>query len=331
MNRLLEVIFSRLKRLLFLLVLLPLIGLAVAFFLPRSFQVKATIWALQPFQIVGQTAIAGGVSSTAGPTTPAGTQVAALTELLQTKSFALAVAKKTSIQSTLHVSDPNDADDMVFQEISSHVKVTTQGDDTFIISYTSTDSYIAQQVVTSVIQNYAIQGQALIISLGQKSIASYQPQLVDAQNQVQQTTQAEANFLQSHAGATLANDPQYAQLDAQRIQAQTQLQNIQTSVDNIKSQISVASTGPDSLFKVIDAPTMPTKPVSRTLPLLIGAGVGLSVALLASLLYIIILVRRDNAIYTISDLKNISTLPVSMQLPHLEPQTVLSMIDSVHF
>ena len=331
MNRLLEVIFRRLKRLLLLLVLLPLIGFTVAFFLPRSFQVKATIWALQPFQIVGQTAIAGGASSTTGPTTPAGTQVAALTELLQTKSFALAVAKKTDIQSTLHISDANDADDIVFQEISSHVKVTTQGDDTFVISYTSTDSGIAQQVVTSVIQNYAVQSQALIISLGQKSIASYQPQLIDAQNAVQQTTQAEQNFLQSHIGATLANNPQYAQLDAQRIQDQTTLQNIQATVDGIKAQISVASTGSDSLFKVIDAPAMPAKPVSRTLSLLIGGGVGLTVALLASILYIIILVRRDNAIYTLSDLKNTSTLPIAMQLPHLKTQTVLSMVDSVYF
>ena len=331
MNRVLEVIFNRLRQLLLLLILLPLIGLVVAFVLPRSFQVKATIWALQPFQIVGQTPIAGGASSTGGPVTPAGTQAAALTELLQTKSFALAVAKRTNLQSTLNISNPGDANDILFNEISSHVKVSTQGDDTFVISYTSTDSHIAQQVVSSVIQNYAIQSQSLIISLGQKAIASYQTQLNETQAEVQRTTTAESDFLQNHPGVSLTNSPQYAQLDAQRTQAQTQLQNIQTTVASMKTQISVASTGSDSLFKVIDSPSAPVKPVSRTIPLLIGGGVGLIVALLASILYIIFLVRRDSAIYTLSDLKNTTALPVVMQLPYLEAQTVLSIVDDSQF
>src|SRR5260370_26925821 len=106
-------------------------------------------------------------------------------------------------------------------------------------------------------------------------------------------------------------------LDQQRLQAQSTLQEIENNITNLNQAMMNQATSTDNLFKVLDAPQVAHRPVSRLKLFLISGGGGLGVALLACALYIIILVRRDRGVYTLRDLQKVTALPVVMQIPDL--------------
>ncbi|HLI05179.1 MAG TPA: hypothetical protein VKV40_01270 [Ktedonobacteraceae bacterium] len=328
MNRTLEVIFRRPLSLLALLILLPVVGVAVAYMLPRSYESSASLWALQRYVIIGATGPETDLTST-----PAETQATALTELLQARSFALAVANATSLPSTLDPSvqaDPQERDDALYTEISTKVKVSGNGYNLFVITYDNKNPVIAQQVVAAVIKNYGEQSQGFTIVEGQLLLESYQTQLVKAKQDATAATNAEAKYIAQHpqeSQAELVNDPQYAFLHAQTQQAQATLQNIQTEIATVNQEISTAGNG-QSLFKILDAPIVPQKPLSRVKTLLFGGGIGLGVALAACVLYILIAIRRDRTVYTANELRNVAPLPVVLQLPLLRP-TATSLLFQV--
>ena len=55
-------------------------------------------------------------------------------------------------------------------------------------------------------------------------------------------------------------------------------------------------------------PQVPYQPVSRTKNYLIGGGAGLVVALLACVIYLVIVVRRDHGVYSAEDLQDVVAL-----------------------
>ena len=101
--------------------------------------------------------------------TPADTQATALTEFLQTRTTALAIAKAANVASTLNLSDsvrsnPALLDDALYDEISRHMTVTVQGYNLYDISYANPNPVIAQKVVDTAIQTYRVQSQDLSIA-----------------------------------------------------------------------------------------------------------------------------------------------------------------------
>lgn len=341
MGRTLEAIFHRPLRLLMLIVLPPAISIALVYFVvPRTYQSTAILWALSPYEIAGTTNV-----GTSQLTTAAQTQTTALSELLQTRSFALTVAHETDVAATLNLdqsvrSDPHLLDDALFDEISHNVAVDTPGNDLFEISYANRDPKVARRVVESVVFNYGLQSAGLVAAVDQSLLRKYQIQLAIAQQNANAAVAAESAYLLAHPKLTqnlnltpsqLLTDPNYALLDQQRVQAQSTLGNIETNIANLNQTISNQGTSTDSLFKVIDTPQLAHRPVSRLKPLFISGGIGLGVALLACALYIIILVRRDRGVYTLRDLQKVTALPVVMQLPHLTSATMpLLNEESVH-
>ncbi len=326
LERTLEAIFRRPIRLLLLIVLLPLVSVAVAYALPRSYESTARLWALRRYEIIGTTGPA--VDPQAGtPVTPAQSQVTTLSELLQTRDFARAVVKRIALASTLNLDstvlmNPQRLDDALFGEISAHVQVVALGYDLFKISYINHNPEVAQQVVEAVIQNYGLHSQELSVIEGQRLLAGDQAQLAQAKQDVAAAASAEAQYISAHpklAGAALLADPQYALLHAETQQAQTGLVNIENNISTVNQEINAQANGVGSLFQVLDAPVMTSQPVSRWGLLLIAGGIGLGVAIFACVLYIFILVRLDRALHTPLDLRKVTTLPVVMQLPHLAP------------
>src|ERR1019366_332775 len=97
-SRVLEAIFRHPMQLFLMLIVPVVIGVSVAYVLPRSYQSSASLWALRRYEIIGATGPESDLQST-----PAETQVAALSELLQSRDFSLAVAKSTNLQSTLQL------------------------------------------------------------------------------------------------------------------------------------------------------------------------------------------------------------------------------------
>lgn len=119
-----------------------------------------------------------------------------------------------------------------------------------------------------------------------------------------------------------SQDPQYALLLGQSQQAQTAVLNVQNTIASIKQQIAIESMGTNTLFEVIDTPNLPAQPTSRTKVLLLYAGSGLVLAILACSLYRMFVVRRARSLYTRHDAESLDGLQVLLQVPRLLEQAV---------
>lgn len=332
MVRTLEAIFRRPMRLLALFVLLPLISIAIVYFvIPHMYQTTATLWALRRYEIISATSINTNSYALA---TPAQTQATALSELLQTRTFVLAVAHGTDLASTLNPGVRANAqlrDNALFQELSLHVQVQTQGDNLLVITYANHNPQVAQQVVAAVIHNYGLEIQNISAVGGQTLLSGYQTQLAQAEHDVQTAVAAQSQYIQAHpklTGNDLITDPRYTLLQAQTQQAQLTVQNIQNQIATIGQEISAQGTSPASLFTVLDAPAVASLPESRSRDYFIAGGIGLCSAIIACALYIVILVRRDRAVYIASDLQKAMNYPVIMQIPRLTSKTVRVLVES---
>lgn len=318
----LEAIFRRPMRLLLLILLLPALSGAVVYFLPRSYQATSSLWALRRYVVIGATGPETDLQST-----PAQTQATALTELLQSKTFALAVANETELASTMGASlraDPQALDDALYQEISTKLLITPSGYNLFVITYTNQNPKVAQEVIQATIHNYDLQSQAFTAVEAQQLLDSYQTQLAQAKQQQSAAAQAEAQYIRQNPQLTeqeLQTDPQYQLLHSETQQAQANVENIQSEIDTLNQEIAQQGTGSENLFKVLDSPANGVRAVSRTKTYLTGGGIGLGIALLACVLYIVISVRRNRVIYTPFDLEKIAPFPVVMELPQLSPAT----------
>jgi len=318
-------------RLLALFVLLPLISIAIVYFVvPHMYQTTATLWALRRYEIISATSINTNSNVL---TTPAQTQATALSELLQTRTFVLAVARGTDLASTLNPGVRANAqlrDIALFQELSVHVQVQTQGDNLFVITYANHNPQVAQQVVAAVIHNYGLEIQYISAVGSQTLLSGYQTQLAKAEKDVQTAVAAQSQYIQAHPNLTgndLITDPRYTLLQAQTQQAQLTVQNAQNLIATIEQEISAQGTSPASLFKVLDTPVVASQPESRSRDYLVGGGIGLCGAIVACALYIVILVRRDHAIYAAPDLQRVMAYPVIMQVPRLASKTVLVLLE----
>jgi uncharacterized protein involved in exopolysaccharide biosynthesis len=323
MIKLLEAIFRCSIPLLLILLVPILIGVGISFAVPPSYKASATLWALQRYQI-----IEGGGTGAIVAVTPADTQAAALTELLKSREFDVTVGKATDLKSTFRAQDLANAqmlNDAYVADISKNVKVTAQGSNLYQITYTSSNPVVAAQVVKAVIAQFQTQGQPFSVIQGQTYsileaqhlLQANQSQLTKAQSDADTATKEEAAYLAAHPTATL-NDPQYAVLDAQRQQAQTTVTNLKVTIASLNQQIAAAqSTG---LFKTLDPPSVPPA-VSRLTNLLTGGGIGVAVGLVSCIVYILILVRRDRAFYTVLDVQKVTSYPILMQVPQLSRET----------
>jgi hypothetical protein len=322
-RRTLEAIFRHPFQLLIFIGILPILGVAVAYFMvPRTYQSSASLWALQRYFVIGATGAESDLTST-----PAQTQATALNELLQTSSFALAVAQGIPLAPTLGLSDsivndPQQLQDALFTDISKHVIAAPSAYNLFSITYTNRNPQVAQQVVQAVIAKYGSQSLGLSVAEGRNLLANYQTQLASAQKDANDSATTESLYIAAHPNVKLATDPDYALLESKRLQAQLNVQNIQTVINELQQSVSVQGSDVNTLYQIIDAPRLPDQPVSRKKDYLVGGGIGLVVAILACTVYLVILVRRDRGIYSVYDLQNLFQYPVVLQLPKLTPMTV---------
>lgn len=323
MRRTLEAIFRYPLQILTLLIILPITGVAMVYFMvPRTYQATASLWALHRYAVIGATGPEADLTST-----PAQTQAGALGELLQTHAFVDLVVKGVNLAPTLKLdattmSNPQQLEDALFSDISKHVVTTPQAYNLFEISYTNPDPQIARQIVAAVITQFGTQSLSLSNIEGQNLLASYQLQLASAQKNADNAALAEAQYQSAHPTSKLTNDPQLANLDGIRTQAQTTVQSLQDTINTIQQSISAQGTNVSSLYQVLDPPQMPDRPVSRFKSYLLGGGAGLAIALLAIVLFLVILVRRDHTIYSADELQNIIAPALVMQLPGLSTATI---------
>jgi len=318
-------------------VCLPLISIAVVLFLPRSYETTASLWALRRYEIIGATGPESNLYAT-----PAETQTTAFTELLHTRVVAITIARSANLAPTLSLSEsvlsnPALLDDALFSEISQHVLVQAQGYNLFVVSYTNRNPVIAKQIVAAAIKSYSQKSSELVVAEGQQLVQSYQLQLEKAQRDLNEASTAETRYLRAHPNVSqdalrvnpdyaALSDPQYAELHTQSKHYQSIVDTIRANIANLQQQISQQGLNSESLFKVVDPPIAANQPVSRSKLLMTAVGAALALALLACAMYIIILMRRDRAVYSVHDLQKVISLPVVMQLPYFSSEAVLSLV-----
>ena len=302
MIKLLEAIFRRLPLLLVMLLVPAIIGVGIAFLFLVSYQAAATLWAIRRYEIIGATGPESNLEAT-----PAQTQATALTELLQSRNFDISVATSTDLKTTLNLTpqqlaSPKKLEDAYVADISKNVQVAARGTNLYDVTYTNSNARVAVQVVSSVIAQFQSQGQAISIVEGQHLLQADHDQLKQAEIAAKAAAQKQSAYLDSHPDATTINDPQYALLDAQRLQALATLQNLQSTVATLNQEIADQSTGGNSLFKTLDSPVIPD-PSSRSKVVSTTGGIGAAVGLVACVLYLLIIVRRDRALYSALDVQ----------------------------
>jgi len=333
-----EVIFRQAWKLLVLIVLLPLVAVGTAYFVvPRTYTSNASLWALRPYDIIGDTTPAANP-----PPTPADTQVAALSALLQTSNFDLSVANEAGLASTLDASQnatPQLRDTALINDIVKNVHVVSQGYNLFTITYANGNPQVSQQVVAAIVQDFGSHSVVFSQSQGQTLMANYKQQLADAEQSADTATAEEQQYLATHPAVTKniwvvgpqyaqLFDPEYGLLHTRTEQAITRMQSIETQITTLQLQIAAQGNTADTLFKVLDAPVVAKQSEGRTRQYLMAGGMALGLALLACVLYIIMLVRSDRAVYTMLDLKGVTAYPVLMQLPHLTEKSRFLLIEA---
>lgn len=309
---------------LFMLILLPIaIGSAIAYRQPRQYQASATLWALHRYDTLTATSV-----DSSSLDTPAETQATVLSSLLQTRSFPLEVAREANLASTLPAqvqADPQNRDDALVNDISRNTAVQATTNDFFVITYTNADPQITQKVVAAIIDAYGQQIQRTSATDEHGLLTTYQTQLAQALQQDQNAVAAESHYLQTHpllTGNALQQDLQYQYLHGQTLQAQQNLQNIQTSISTLQQDITTHALVALNLYQVVDTPAVPNQPLSRVKILLLGTGAGLAIALVACTLFIILAMRGDRRVYSRSDLQKVTGYPVVMEVPRLSSKTL---------
>jgi uncharacterized protein involved in exopolysaccharide biosynthesis len=319
-TKVIEIFFRRKWGLLALLVLPIIVGAAVAIKLPRQYQASAGLWALRRYEIIGATGPESDLTAT-----PAVTQAGTLQELLQSRSFALAVAYDSSLPKQLAAANPTTQglQDALYSEISQHVLATPLGYNLFNVTYSNTDPVVALQVVKAVVAHYGADSISASTAEGEQLLISYQTQLKAAQQQARQATQAAANYLSEHqlSATQAAVDPQYQLLVAQSNQANAVVGAIQNDINTVQQQLATLSSGSSGLYIVQDAPAVPDRAVSRTKTVLVAGGIGLAVGLVAAIGYLLILVRLDQTLYSLADVGAVAPYPVLVQIPRLPGQS----------
>jgi uncharacterized protein involved in exopolysaccharide biosynthesis len=325
--RTLEVIFRHLTQLLLLLIVLPSLGLAVAFLLPRTYQTDAKLYAKHRQAVIGTTGPEANLQAT-----PAQTQVTAMTEMLRSKTYALKIAKNSNLVGAMDLSadiltNQQKLDDTLYDEISKKVTVTEDGYQTYIISYECRDATIAKQVVASTIDTFSLYNQEVIAPEGNRYKNILLTQKQAAQKEADDAYNALRGYAQQHPNSNTVNDAVYAGYNDKYRDANQKVTDIQGRIDVIDQQILTQGTGEGTLYDVLDRPDVSSIPVARSKQLMIAGGIGLGIALVSGGVYIALLVRRDRSIRHLSHLQKAIPLPVLMQTPHFALPTEQILVE----
>lgn len=327
MQRVLEIVFSRWIQLIALLVVPLIIALGIVLAQPRQYEASATIWALRRYEVVGATGAESDLNASA-----AETQATAITEILQTKTFALAIARQANLASTYSASARSNQDQLdsaMFDDLSTHVTATPVGAYIVSITYDNKRPDIAKAVVKAVIDEYGTSAAAFATSESKQLLLIYQEQLQQAQDASKKATAAAATYLRENPGADTNKDPQYEALATAATNAVGNVTQIQGQIDTINNTIQTIGVGSNTLFKVVDQPAAGVNPISRSKTLIEGVAIGAVVGLLACIIFIVIMMRRDRSIYSVADLQKITEAPVLLQIPHMPSRILAQTVDGV--
>jgi uncharacterized protein involved in exopolysaccharide biosynthesis len=336
MERYLETFFRHPLALVAPVLMVLAISLGFVLGQPRTYEASASVW----FQ---SNSIAGVTDPSAAYSSPAQVGSNTFQELLSTQSFCVTVAQRSGLEDYvvhghLPATNPlsavlgrllgpgsapnrqtlNQALEALLQR---NVRVTTAGPEIVNVTFEYSDPRLALSTLRELLKEFATQVLTAQRTQAAQQLDSYQRQAADELTQVNQADAAVASYLARHPELRVANpppDPTLAGLQQIASQAHQQYAQLIQKRDEAQSNLNQLSVGTSSQFRVIDPPMLPDRPLSRLRTVAMGAGLGLLIGLLLSLLALVIMVYSDRTFVRPAEIERSLGLRVIGALPLLD-------------
>lgn len=294
------------------IIVLPLAEYAMVKTTPRTYMATANI-------LVRPSIAATAAAASGSWSTPAQSEMANLTQWLQSASFDLSVADGSPLYTRrlARVSNPRDR---VFNDLIANVQIAAKGTSLLNISYTSKDAQLALEVVRSLLQAERDKMQALTQQSAAEGIKYYTFQLHAAQDKEIQSARQLADYMARHGVAAdqlttaSADDLTLAALYQQNQSDRTQVTSAQQRVTGYQMQGSAAGSVDDGTYTVVDPPAL----------IVVSAGkkqqLNLIIALLVGLLlggaFMVIKTALDPSLRFADEVPTLLDLPVLGVVPY---------------
>jgi uncharacterized protein involved in exopolysaccharide biosynthesis len=294
--------FRRHPRLFLLpIVLTTLVALWFVAGSPSAYESTASLWVDNPPPATSSL-------NEANPTiqTPAEEEQLLINELLQTKSFRLAVGHNGPLAAYLGrdpgqgwgppalfamLSGGGSVNSRILSALSSKkIELSVAGPQVIQVRYRAGTPQVATGTLAAFVKQLDRQRLQLSMLRGRSALAYYKAQVAAASKAVVTARQRTAAYVSDHPGATPASDPNLKALKRGEIAAASQLAQATARVNRASSRVD-AAVGAGNAFAVLDAPKVPSGPVGKIKQLLLALVGGLFAGALISFLAVVVLTR----------------------------------------
>jgi uncharacterized protein involved in exopolysaccharide biosynthesis len=308
---------------------------------PRTYEAAGRMW----FQ---STSIAGDATQANTYLTPADVATSVFLELLNTRSFCVAVANRGPLTKYLkqpgHMPAPDPLtaasglvervhggavdnggqqafDDALQGVLQKRVKVVATGPQIVTVLFDYTDAKVAAGTVTAMLDQFSEEVLTAQRVQNQHQLTFYDQQVTNQQKQVNDADAAVARYLAQHPELRVPQPPPDATFNGlQEVanQAHQHYGELLQQQDQARVQQSNLSEGNSSQFRVIDPPLLPQRPTSLLKTVLFATGGGLGIGLLVALVALVVLVYTSRTFSTAGDVERSLNLKVIGTIP-LQP------------
>jgi uncharacterized protein involved in exopolysaccharide biosynthesis len=277
------------------------------------------------------------IDVTSQGTPPAQQAQVVLQELLGTRQFLIKVGHRGSLATYLashtpakhgptavlsrllsgvkgHGGSAAPIDDRIAATLARAFTVSTTGPQALQVTMTSWAGGAIPDTLRAVVAEYSDEVTSIRSTRDQASLTYDEAQVATAKHALDTATSAVLDYQESHPGATVVSDPEFAQLE----QFALTDQNNYLERQNEYSQATLAlgnAASPGSI-KTLDAP-QGVSVISHKKKAIFGGVAGIVFGLLVSILAATALVATDNTAWIHEDLEDVEGLEVVASLEHI--------------
>ncbi len=255
--------------------------------------------------------------------TPAQATANELGELMKTDSFSRAIIQHTDLEKKMS-EGPGVMSD-VFTYIRKQVWATTLGDNQVQISAADPNPVIAQQLVSSLIENYIqwkmnskkAESQAAL-DFFSSLITQYKANLDSSRNDLEK-------YVSEHPEPIRGSRPYLEQFEIDRLNgpikiAEDRYTSALDKEENAKLSLQQIESDTRQTYILIDAPAFPAKPDTSLKRVGISMGIFLAVGIILTIALIVVSYLLDRTVHFSLDVSTQLNLPVLAMIPDTAPQ-----------
>lgn len=238
---------------------------------------------------------------------PAQNAVDAIGELLQSENFAVRVAQHTDLARMFDLSVRTGAD-IAAARIQREVSVAPSpvGQDAFTITVDDKLPQLAQQIATSLIDQFTTDYTQRQIDSYKQAEALLAQQIASVSGQASQDLQRVNQYMQAHPSVSSTTpDAPLAAYEQQYQQDLAQVKTLKDQQSMLELNRSTIESGNLRVFDVLDQPRQPLLPTLKLKKLIVYPGIGLGLALALIALIVGLQTVFDRGIYTRDDVRSI--------------------------